>query len=234
MDLFFIRHGESFNNALTDVSQRVADPPLTERGRAQAACLGPFVAASGHLDPQERDGGPPFDEILCSPMLRTLETARPMVDALGLQATVRVDVHEVGGVWVDGQAHCPGLSRAQIQKQLPGCVVPEEVTDSGWWTGGQESAAAGRGRAIAVATYLRQRAQQQHDAGKRAERIAVVCHGDFMSAIVKALGDHLPSWGLYYFHSNTGIDRFRLDADVLRIRYLNRIDHLTRPELVSP
>ncbi|HCL26821.1 MAG TPA: hypothetical protein DIC52_00100, partial [Candidatus Latescibacteria bacterium] len=36
MHIFFIRHGESFNNALTDTSLRVADPPLTERGRAQA------------------------------------------------------------------------------------------------------------------------------------------------------------------------------------------------------
>ena len=33
MDLFLIRHGESTNNALADVSQRVADPELTAKGR---------------------------------------------------------------------------------------------------------------------------------------------------------------------------------------------------------
>lgn len=234
MDLFLIRHGESFNNALDDVSNRVADPPLTERGRAQAQCLGAFVAAARHLDPAERSAGPPFDQILCSPMLRTLETARPMVEALGLPAQIRTDVYEIGGVWVDGQAHCPGLTRGQMQQHLPESRVPDEVTDSGWWPGGQETATAGQGRAMAVATQLRQRAHQRHAAGQPAERIAIVSHGDFMSAIVKALADHLPSGSLYYFHSNTGIDRYRLDADVLRVRYLNRIDHLSDPDLVSP
>ena len=42
MDLFLIRHGESTNNALADVSQRVADPELTAKGRVQAervACI---------------------------------------------------------------------------------------------------------------------------------------------------------------------------------------------------
>ena len=243
MDLFFIRHGESSNNALvnntsgnheTDAPQRVSDPPLTERGRRQADCLGPFLARGGHLDPQERESGPPLHELFCSPMLRTLETARPAVDALGLQPKVWVDVHEVGGVWQEGIDRCTGLSRADVETQLPGAIIPQEIGTNGWWTSGQETAAAGLGRASAVATELRARAARRHQAGGPAERVAIVSHGDFMSCIVKAFADHLPSPAIYYSHSNTGIDRFRLDGNVLRILYLNRIDHLDRPDLVSP
>jgi len=234
MELFFIRHGESFNNALADTTQRVADPPLTERGRRQADYLGPFLASGGHLDPQERASGPPLHKLYCSPMLRTLETARPAVDALGLQPDIWVDVHEVGGIWVDGVEHSPGLGRAQIEAQLPGAVLPQQIGVDGWWSGPQETAAAGLGRVTDVVAELRAQAQQRHQSGAPAERVAIVSHGDFMSSIVKAFTDHLPSSGIYYWHSNTGIDRFSLNPDSLTIRYLNRVDHLDDPGLLSP
>ena len=233
MDLFFIRHGESFNNALTDVSQRVADPPLTERGQQQADRLGAFVATGGHLDQRERESGPRFHQVYCSPMLRTLQTARPVSEALGLPSQLWVDVHEVGGIWVDGIDHSPGMGRGQIEAQFPGAILADEITDEEWWTGGQETAAQGRGRAIAVAASLRERARDASLAGESRQRIAVVSHGDFMSAVVKALTDHLPSWGIFYEHNNTAITRFRLDPEMCSVRYLNRIDHLDDSQLLS-
>lgn len=242
MDLFFIRHGESANNALADPelsdsldqgALRVEDPGLTDRGHAQAAALAAFVAQSGHLRPAERMGAP-FDELYVSPFLRTLLTAKPVVEALGLTPRIRVDVHEVGGVWVDGKMDCPGMNRQQISEVLPGCEIPPEVTANGWWTGGQETAAAGRGRAIAVAASLKQRAAALHDAGEPSPRVAIVSHGDFMSAMVKAMTDHLPSWGIYYEHANTAITRFRLESDMCRVTYVNRADHLEGGDLVSP
>ncbi|HJP32311.1 MAG TPA: histidine phosphatase family protein [Candidatus Latescibacteria bacterium] len=235
MDLFFIRHGESFNNALTDVSQRVSDPPLTERGQLQAERLGTFVASGGHLHPSERDSGPPFDDLYCSPFLRTLQTAHPAVIALGLSPKIWVDVHEIGGVWVDGQAECTGMGRAQISADFPQYELPDQVTETGWWTGGQETPSAGRGRAIAVAAELKQQARDLANEDVRPRRIGVVSHGDFMSAIVKALTDHLPSWAVYYEHSNTAITRFGLDPEMCRVHSLNRIDHLNGDaHLVSP
>ena len=36
MELFLIRHGQSFNNTLSDAEGRVAAPPLTETGEKQA------------------------------------------------------------------------------------------------------------------------------------------------------------------------------------------------------
>ncbi len=225
MHIFFIRHGESFNNALTDTSLRVADPPLTERGRAQAQRLGAFVATGGHLSLSERSSGQPFDEIICSPMLRTMQTAQPACTALGLPMRVWVDVHEVGGVWVDGEPHCGGMSRTEMASQFPDAVLSDSVTEQGWWQGG---------RAIEVAAALKKRAHESALAGQDEQRVAIVSHGDFMSAIVKAMTDHLPSWGIYYEHSNTAITRFRLQAELCRVGYLNRIDHIDDAELVSP
>ena len=42
MELFLIRHGQSFNNTLSDAEGRVADPPLTETGEtsSQLSLLG--------------------------------------------------------------------------------------------------------------------------------------------------------------------------------------------------
>ncbi len=234
MHIFFIRHGESFNNALTDTSLRVADPPLTERGRAQAQRLGAFVATGGHLSLSERSSGQPFDKIICSPMLRTMQTAQPACTALGLPMRVWVDVHEVGGVWVDGEPHCGGMSRTEMASQFPDAVLSDSVTEQGWWQGGQETAAHGRGRAIEVAAALKKRAHESALAGQDEQRVAIVSHGDFMSAIVKAMTDHLPSWGIYYEHSNTAITRFRLQPELCRVGYLNRIDHIDDAELVSP
>ena len=125
------------------------------------------------------------------------------------------------------------MGRRQIEAQFPGSILTDEITDDGWWTGGQETAAHGRGRAIAVAAQLRQRARDAALAGEPRQRIAVVSHGDFMSAIVKALTDHLPSWGIHYEHDNTAITRFRLDPEMCRVRYLNRIDHLDDAQLAS-
>jgi broad specificity phosphatase PhoE len=107
------------------------------------------------------------------------------------------------------------------------------ITEQGWWTGGQETPAHGRGRAMATAVELQERARARAIAGEPPERIGIVSHGDFMSSMVKALTDQLPSWNTYYSHDNTAIDRFSFGADLFRIRYLNRIAHLDKPELVS-
>jgi broad specificity phosphatase PhoE len=65
------------------------------------------------------------------------------------------------------------------------------------------------------------------------ERIAVISHGGFMDALLKALTNQLPNPHLFYHHYNTGITSvdFRPDGTV-DLRYLNRFDHLP-PELIS-
>ena len=226
MDLFLIRHGESYNNALKDGSQRVSDPPLTALGEEQARRVASHLAGGGHLDPAERDGRPAFDSLYCSAMRRALQTAQPIAAALGTAPEVWIDIHEVGGIWLAGQGDLHGMTRSEIERGFPGVAVPDGIGEEGWWLGGQETKPAARGRAIAVAQELKERARPGAETGESSERLAIVTHGDFMSGLVKALTDQLPSPGLSYSHQNTAITRFHLGPDGCVVRYLNRCEHL--------
>jgi probable phosphoglycerate mutase len=61
----------------------VADPPLTELGRRQAAALA--VAMSGHQ----------LDEVLVSPLLRARQTASPVLEALGRDEDIDMWLEEI-------------------------------------------------------------------------------------------------------------------------------------------
>ncbi|MEE2659130.1 MAG: histidine phosphatase family protein [Candidatus Latescibacterota bacterium] len=228
MDLFLIRHGESTNNALSDQNQRVYDPDLTDLGHVQARALASHLAAGGHQQPAE-PCVPSVHRLYCSAMLRTLQTTRPVAEALSIQPEIWVDLHEVGGLFLDkpdGTVEAfGGTTREQLAERFPGYNVPPAISDDGWWGAerGKESPAAARGRAIAVTDKLRRFAADLPDG----ERVAIVTHGDFMNSVVLALLDRLPSWGLYYEHLNTAITRIHLSGDgSIRIRYLNRAGHL--------
>lgn len=232
MELFLIRHGQSANNALGDVKRRDKDPELTELGEEQAEHLSAYLAAGGHLSPGERvEGRPLFDRLYCSPMIRAMRTAVPLGKKLGITPEVWVDIHEMGGIYLDhggerGTVGYPGQTRGEMAARFPGYALPDEVGEDGWWAGGMESFHVGQGRAIGVAAALRERAAEN-------ERIALVSHGGFGSCLLQALGRQLPAEGVYYDHGNTAISRLELrDGGVTVMRYLNRLDHLPE-ELLS-
>ena len=226
MDLFLVRHGQSHNNALEDLSDRLPDPPLTKKGGEQAGRVAAHLSQGGHLPGHERGNGRPFiEELYCSPMLRALETARPIGETLGVSPQVWVDIHEVGGLFLDhgeevGVEGFPGKTRQQIQDEFKGFDA-EEVGDEGWWRGKRETDQAGRGRAIGVAAKLMARSGED-------VRIALVSHGDFICGLLKAVTNHLPSWGLWYDHHNTAITRMTLrESGRVVVGYMNRADHLS-------
>jgi 2,3-bisphosphoglycerate-dependent phosphoglycerate mutase len=242
MELYLIRHAQSTNNALADQSQRVCDPPLTALGLRQAEAaarhmaegLTPEVVKYGSVEDtgaaQRRGYG--VTRLYCSPMRRALQTAQPISQALGLPPEVWVDIHEQGGIYLEhdeetGRVGYPGLTRAEILADFPAYRLPDAVTEQGWWRSGYEEWSVCQGRAIKVAHTLRQWA-----AGST-ERLALVSHGGFLDALLKALLDQLPGRNLFYHHYNTAITRldFREDGR-LGLRFINRVDHLP-PELVS-
>jgi len=80
MEIVLIRHGEP---AWVVDGLNVDNPPLTGRGRRQAAAMAGSIAA-------ER-----FDEVCCSPLVRARETAAPLFDALGLDEHVEDWLEEI-------------------------------------------------------------------------------------------------------------------------------------------
>lgn len=79
MDLVVVRHGEP----VRIVSETgVADPPLTDRGRAQADATARWLAVE------------PIDAVYASPLRRAVQTAEPLAAALGLPVRVADGVAE--------------------------------------------------------------------------------------------------------------------------------------------
>ncbi|MCC7264706.1 MAG: histidine phosphatase family protein [Candidatus Latescibacteria bacterium] len=232
MEIYLIRHGQSANNVIESAApgsegalgSRHQDPELTAKGQRQAELVAAFLAGGGHLLPEERGVGRPLlDRLYCSAMVRAVHTAQYIGRALGLRPEVWVEVHEMGGIYLDedgAKVGYPGHSAGQLRARFPEVQLPGQVTEEGWWRGGYEEAHQAEGRAIGVARQLRAMASQ-------GGRIGVVSHGDFLNALLKALEGHLPGTASYWEHRNTGITRLDFEpGGRMVLRYLNRVEHL--------
>lgn len=262
MIVYLIRHAQSENNLLGEVvrqefgdfseeaytayvQRRVAEPSLTQTGFEQARMLGEHLrlAAPKHKagmdDPGDAEPGEfhnnPYGitRLYTSPMLRTLQTTRPVADALGLAPTVWTEIFEHGGVFDNSgpdysEVVKHGLTRQEMAAAYPDYQLPPGVTEQGWWFGnGEEDLAGCQARAIRVAERLWQLAEEEPD-----ERIALVSHGTFLSNLLTALLGGLPGRHFYFGLYNTSITRLdfttdrRTGAPFLVLRYVNRVDHL--------
>jgi len=237
MELYIIRHAQSANNALENASTRTHDPILTDLGKQQADCLAAFFADARNRDPlfnpitgyTQAEEGNSFGitHLYCSPMYRSLQTTAPLARVLGLKPEVWIDIHEQGGMYLEKGGVVtgyPGRSRREILDEFPDYVLPNAVTDIGWYdlARGYESISEGAGRAIRVALELRRRAESD---GKDA-RIAIITHGTFIDLLIKALFGQLPNRQFFYSHYNTSITRLDFDPRWVLIRYMNRVNHL--------
>jgi 2,3-bisphosphoglycerate-dependent phosphoglycerate mutase len=240
MELILIRHGQSYNNALLeDFIHRVEDPPLTGIGEAQAHHLARHIAEGCNPDaqvglptgPGQRNGGYAYGitHLYSSAMMRALQTAAPLSAALEIPVAVWLEVHEVGGIWLEKDGVTTGyggLTRTDLLSAFPSTIVPDNVTESGWWDPalGREDLVGCRARAMRVAYKLRQRAKNEDTAN---DCVAIVTHGAFLDALLKALLNLLPGDDAFMMHYNTAITRvdFRPDGALL-LRCVNRTDHL--------
>lgn len=239
MELYIIRHAQSSNNALQDQSLRVVDPALTDLGRRQAELLAAHLAAGADHESQPCETEPPnggngacfgITRLVTSPMYRTLLTTRPIARSLGLRPEVWPDVYEHGGMWLDhsgdrGIVGYPGMSRSEICACLPGAILPQAITDAGWYDPGlgQETLERAAWRAGQVAAALHRRAA----VAAPDERIALITHGGFSSLLLSALFGIALEAPVFFHHDNTGITwiRFR-ERGRIRLRYMNRVAHL--------
>ena len=236
MRLYIIRHaqvtyrpGTLLASVPPDERSNLTDPGLSELGRKQAAALGEHMklrATPGEQQPLHGDrSGYAIERLFCSPMRRALQTAQPVATALGLQPEIWLDLHEFGGSRYDeGDGQGPrgfsGLTRAKVEEQFPGFVIPNEFADDGWWNRPPEQETEFVARMAGVAESLRAMARSTD------EHVAIITHGTAASFLLHALLGSNKHEEFYFNHYNTGITSLAFLENETFLRYQNRVEHL--------
>jgi 2,3-bisphosphoglycerate-dependent phosphoglycerate mutase len=148
MQLYFIRHAESVNNAIysssEDWSGRMPDPGLTAKGREQARLLADRLSRipsepveTARHDPRNANGFG-VTHIYCSPMVRALFTGQVIADALELPLVVWEELHERGGIFdwnpeTDQRIGLPGARAEELRAGFPQARFPNDWGADGWW-----------------------------------------------------------------------------------------------------
>lgn len=216
MQLYLIRHAESENNA-RPAYQRVEDPAITARGHLQADHLAGWTKTLK------------IDALIASPFRRTLQTTRPIVEAMPLRLHVWHDIYERGGCF---RGHLPGkeegavgLGRGDIVRLASArpddCVLDETILDSGWWGGKpKESQAEAVARALAVTRRFAE------TFGNNGQTVVVVTHADFKRLLLGTmLPGHVDPEALGPMR-NTGITKVNFDGASWKLDWFNSVSHL--------
>lgn len=249
MQLYLIRHTQSFNNDLYTrtggSAGRQADPPLTPLGHRQAELLAAFLAdtpagpgedttppvSTYHLRHNRRGFG--LTHLYCSLMTRAVQTGGYVAAATHLPLVGWPEVHERGGIHlideVTGEdVGLPGPGRAWFAAEYPDLVLPDTVDDRGWWNRPPETLV----EAVERARLVWSRLLERH--GDKDDKVAVITHAGFFQSLMIALlsddnslsssclGKSVMGFGM----SNGSVSRFEIsDSDII-CRYINRVDFL--------
>jgi 2,3-bisphosphoglycerate-dependent phosphoglycerate mutase len=242
MQLYYIRHAQSANNALWASTGAAAgrhpDPPLTPLGLRQLPHLAALLAyadagaPAAAEDPANRRGFA-LTHIYTSLMERAVLTASAIADATGLPLKGWIDLHEHGGIWEtvdesETRRGLPGPDRGELTRRHPNLVLPADVGEDGWWNRPYEEEDELFIRAHRFLDALVER----HGAGD--DRVAVVSHAGFYHAVLRAIlalpsaypvkeNGKLP---VFFGLNNAAITRIDFREDRRAIVYLNRLDHL--------
>jgi probable phosphoglycerate mutase len=164
MEILFVRHGESENNAAGRL-QGKNDSPLTERGRAQANTIGGWVAQSGFR----------WSAAYASPLARAKETAELIARRTGFpEPTFDEDLVEVGVGTLEG------LNREDIEARYP-TFMTRAITDLGDF-----SEFGGESYDDVQTRTRRMLAKLEKNHRETADRVLVVAHGGINFQLVKA------------------------------------------------
>ncbi len=242
MQLYLIRHAQSANNhAYATGGERQPDPPLTELGHRQARALADYLrqqpdsARTSYAEWHGR-GGIVLTHLYTSLMLRAVTTAAYIAEATGLPLHAWPEIHEIGGLHgiapETGEViGVPGPGRAYFAAEHPTMVLPDTLTDAGWWNRGKEPREEWLPRAEAVWRDLLAR----HGGD---DRVALVIHGGFfrwlLNVLVDAPHDRPSPLGLkgwWIAMNNASITRIDFDEEEgerwAAIAYVNKVEHLT-------
>jgi 2,3-bisphosphoglycerate-dependent phosphoglycerate mutase len=241
MELYFIRHGQSMNNAHWNNPDYTEspDPALTELGLEQACHLSEFLKGAQTIvdtkiwNIQNRFGFG-LTHIYTSLMERAVCTAAPTARALGIPFSAWEEIHESGGIFGrDGEQKLqglPGKSRSYFEEHFPELSLPEHLNGLGWWNN----------RPFETEEQCQERAQKfladlltlhADKDGEPEHRVAIFSHGAFFGHLIAAMLN-MPSrraahgFNTWFSMNNCAISRFDFRATEVNIAYLNRTDHL--------
>jgi 2,3-bisphosphoglycerate-dependent phosphoglycerate mutase len=233
MQLYFIRHAQSENNALweqTGSSQgRSSDPKLTAAGHQQANLLAQFLShePAGHSanrwDPQNRSGFG-LSHLYTSLMVRAVATAVPLARALKLSLQAWPDAHEIGGIYLDDEQGIPvgmaGKDRSYFMQNYPDLQLGEQFSETGWWNRPYEPDEDAWPRARRLMEQLLERHGDSQD------QVGLVSHGGFYNALLSVMFGFGPSAELWLLMNNAAITRLDIQNGRIELVYHNRVDYL--------
>lgn len=239
MQLYFIRHGQSVNNAGwgNPGYKENPDPILTDIGIQQAQVVSDYLEQNQQItkpdewEVQNRHGFG-ITHIHASLMERAARTASFTARRLGIPFEAW-DIHESGGIFGrDGEMKLVGLAgkpRSWFEANVPEIKLPERLDESGWWNRPFETEEECQQRAERVWSDLLTRHGDQ--VGQPERRVAFVSHGGFFMHLMCAIlnlpwrqaSNGLTSWFLL---SNCSISRIDVRGGEVAVCYLNRTDHL--------
>ena len=242
LQLYFIRHGQSTNNVVMDEGKRedylfnrVVDPVLTENGKRQAELAADYLSREiddTHFDAQNRAGFG-LTHLYCSLMTRSIETGLPISRKTGLPLIALPDGHETGGIFraekKDGETiliGLPGRGRSDLEASYPELVIPQDLTDAGWWNRDKEPREEYHLRAKRLIDFfIRNHGGQHH-------RVGVITHGGIFARILTALFD-VKADHYWFLMNNCGISRIEIsDEGHILLAYMNKVDFLPK-ELIT-
>lgn len=240
MELYFIRHGQSQNNANWDDPKykESPDPALTAIGHEQARILAEFLKKNQEIKDEnvwniQNRYGFGLTHVYTSLMERAAYTAAPIAQGLDIPLLAWKEIHEEGGIYSRddkvNMPRLPGRPRSFFVENFRTLTLPDDLDETGWWNRPYEAEEERQPRADQVFAELLARHKDQE--GRPEHRVAFVSHGGFfmrlVCAILKlpwrqaALG--MKSW---FMLNNCSISRFDVYREEINIAYLNRTDFL--------
>jgi len=245
MHLYFIRHGQSVNNAGWGDPNYIEspDPVLTDPGIEQAQTVANYLEIHQQVtEPDswnvQNEHGFGITHIYASLMERAVHTASYTARKLNVPFQ-SWDIHESGGIferdYAHGQRHLsqlkglPGRTRSFYETNFSGFKLPDSLDETGWWNRPFETEEECQTRADRIweellARHGDKKAQPDH-------RVALFSHGGFFMHLMCAILD-LPwknaSQGLksWFLLNNCSISRIDVTNEHVTICYLNRTSHL--------